>query len=283
VQIATLACLACPETGEPLDLDLARAEGQEVVEGFLVARECRRVRLLLGGIAVLPVDLSGHLRAQGSAYRRIPVHDPRIARFVLSSVGGGHDAVPFDLVIAHYRDLVTEPPSGYMCTPHPDDVALAEVLECHDVAGAHTRKGLVVGCGVGRSVFIANARLGLTLGVDSSVAMVRRARNIAVSREHFFLPGPRDLGVRELRVDLSRLARVGSEFAVAHAERLPFRSRVFDVVIVSAADARGPWAEFRRVEEEARRVLKAGGLLVTAVGGGSNPNEAIRWCAEPLR
>jgi SAM-dependent methyltransferase len=223
---------------------------------------------VLAGIGVLPEDLLVHLQSQGLAYRRIPVHDPRLARFLLAKCGTGHDIVPFDLVIAHYCDLVVEPPAGYDNQPCPGDRSLALALARH--AGDRPGRcwGLVVGCGVGRAVFITNEHVEWTVGVDSSVAQIRRARNIAVSQEHFFLPGPREMGIRELRVDLSRLARERTDFFVAEAECLPILSASFDVVVVTLGDSRGPWANPGRVHKEARRVLRPGGLLLTAQADG---------------
>jgi hypothetical protein len=262
VRTSLVDLLRCPVTGAPFDLDAARESGDEVVEGFLVSQDDRRVRLLLAGVAVVPPDLRAHMRAQGSVYRRTPVRDPRLARFVLGESGPGHDAVPFDEVVGHYRDLVVDPPAGYDATAHPDDEALDRLLT--RVLGSSRRPGtaLVVGCGVGRGAFVANAFWTSTLGVDASLALVRRARNVAVSREHFFLPGPRELGVKEVRVDLDALVREGADFAAAHAEVLPLADASVDAAIVTAGDARGPWADPGRVLAEARRVLRPGGALV---------------------
>lgn len=281
---ALLDLLACPVSGAPYDADLLRVEDAEVVEAYLVSRDERRVRPLMAGVAVLPFDLVALLRAQGSVARRTPVHDPRLARFVYGSAGSGYEGVEFAEVVAHYRDLVREPPPGYDTSPHPLDRDLGALLARILPPPARIPRALLVGAGVGRGAFVLGAFAERTLGVDTSFAQVRRARNIAVTREHFFLPGPRELGLRELALDLSSLARAGVGFAVGEAERLPVASGAVDLVAVAAGDARGPFADPAAVLAHARRVLRPGGWLVTheALGRlGTEPGGGP-WRAERL-
>ena len=81
--------LASPRTGAPLELDPVRVADDELVEGFLVSADEREVWPIVAGIAALPRDLEANLRAQGSVYRRTPVNDPRLARFLLGRAGTG--------------------------------------------------------------------------------------------------------------------------------------------------------------------------------------------------
>jgi len=259
---AAIELLVCPRTRAPFDLDAIRIAEDEVIEGFLISRDERRVYPIVAGIAVLAADLEGHLRRQGNVYRRSPMNDPRLARFLLGQAGTGYVVVPFEEVVGHYRDLAAEPPEGYETTPHEEDTALAALVA--DVLGDRSRRGLglVVGSGVGRSVFVLCEPLARVLGLDRSAACVRRARNIAVTVEDFFLPAPKGSGLKEIALDLSGLRRDGADFVVADAVRLPVADAILDVVLLQPGDSIGPWADAAAAVAEARRVLRPGGLLV---------------------
>ena len=258
--------LACPHTGASYELDPVRVADDEVVEAFLVSSDEREVRPIVAGIAVLPRDLGEHMRTQGSVYRRSPVNDPRLGRFLLGRAGTGYEVVDFDTVVGHYRDLAATPPEGYDTRPHPDDVALAELLARLRADGPRAGHGLVVGCGVGRPVFVLCERLAAVLGVDRSVACVRRARNVAVTREAFFLPAPKGSGMKEIPLDLAGLVRDGADFLVGDPDGLPLVSGAFDIVVVQDRDARGVWPDAAAVLREARRVTAPGGWLVRHAG-----------------
>ncbi|MDJ0974614.1 MAG: methyltransferase domain-containing protein [Planctomycetota bacterium] len=250
---AVVDLLRCPVTRAAYELDPIRTADDEIVEAFLVSRDRRDVRPLFAGIAVAPKDLRAHLRSQGSVYLRSPLHDPRMVRFVRGQAGEGHDAVPFDEVVAHYRDLVVDPPPGYDTATHPADEALdRRLVEALD--GVRPERALHVGCSVGRATFVMAAHVGVAVGLDARIARVRRARNIAVTREHFFLPGPRELGIKELKIDLGRLVRDNADFVVANPEALPFADDTFDLVLL---DIEGDDAH-----AEAERVLAPDGRLI---------------------
>ena len=244
--------------GDPLELDPVRLAEDEVIEGFLVSRGGREVWPLVAGVAVLPRDLRAHLRAQGNVYRRSPINDPRVARFVLGDAGTGYVVVPFDEVVAQYRDLAAEPPEGYDTTPHPGHVALGTLARDLGCAG----RGLVVGAGVGRGVFTLCATLDAVLGVDRSIAVVRRARNIAVTVEDFVLPAPKGSGLKEVALDLGALAREGADFALADPDALPLQDASLDLVVLHAGDAEGPWSDPAAAWAEAWRVARPGGHVV---------------------
>lgn len=259
---AATELLVCPRTRAPFDLDAIRTAEDEVVEGFLVSRDERRVYPIVAGIAVLPVALSAHLRHQGNVYRRSPMNDPRLARFLLGRAGTGYVVVPFEEVVGHYRDLAADPPPGYETTPHPEDAALAALAADHLGDRSRRGRGLVVGSGVGRTVFVLCETLARVLGVDRSAACVRRARNIAVTVEDFFLPAPKGSGLKEIPLDLRTLRRDGADFVVADGADLPFADRSLDLVLLQPGDSLGRWDDADRALAEARRVLLPGGLLV---------------------
>ena len=254
--------LAVPAGRAPLELDPVRVADDEIVEGFLVSADTRETWPLVAGIAVLPADLPAHLRAQGNVYRRTPINDPRLARFLLGNAGSGYVVVPFDEVVSQYRDLAAEPPEGYDTTPAQDHVDLGRLAEELDLGGL----GCVIGAGVGREVFRLCERLDGVLGFDRSSACVRRARNIAVTVEAFFLPAPKGSGLKEIPLDFGDLTREGADFAVADAEALPLADGSMDVVVLRGGDSLAAFDDPAACLREARRVLAPGGRLVCHEG-----------------
>ena len=154
----------------------------------------------------------------------MPLADSRVVRFVLGTTGrSGYDVVPFDEVVARYGDLV--PPGTYDEPPEPasEDAALAALLSGLE---GEFHRALDIGCGVGRGVFVLLDRVDMALGIDRSVARVRRARNVATTNADFFLPAPVDTGLVQVPLELSRLDRRGADFAVADADALPLSRRL---------------------------------------------------------
>lgn len=288
---ALLSRLVCPRTHAPYDIDAVRVADDEVVEAFLVSRDERDVRPLVAGVAVLPLDLRTHMRRHGSVYKRTPVNDPRLARFLLGRAGSGHDRVAFDEVVGHYRDLADAPPDGYDTAPHPDDEALARLLGEALPGERSPLRGVVVGAGVGRAVFALARHAKTVLGIDRSIACVRRARNIAVTNEHFFLPAPKESGLKEIPLDLGSLVRDGADFAVADADALPLADASMDVVVVMGGDSKGPWDDPASVCREAMRVARPEGCVFwherldpCAAGKGIEPalrEDAFRMGSRP--
>lgn len=275
---AWIPLLRCPETGGAYDLDTTRYDGDDILEGFLVSRRGQIVRPILSGMAVLVPDLNEHLREHGNVYGRIPLADSRIARFILGRIGRGtDDFVRFEEVIGHYADLVKpgelDDPPGM----HVRDEALARRLVGAGVEGG---RAVVVGCGVGRGAFVVRGLMDRVLGLDRSASRVRRARNIAVTQAAFFIPAPKDDPRRELPLELDRMERSHVDFAVATAECLPLADATADLVLLEAEDGRGALADPRRATEEAVRVLRPGGLLVTVEEIGDLP-PTIDWIDGP--
>jgi len=235
--------------------------GSEIFEGFLVARGGREERPILAGLAVLPRDLAMHLRAFGNVYERMPIGDSRVVRFVLGQTGRrDFDLVPFAEVVARYGDLV---PADLVEEPAPlaaEDALLAQLLA---MTGGVDAPALDLGCGVGRGAFVLREYGPRALGVDRSVARVRRARNVATTRADFFLPPAASASGTEVPLELGRLSREGVDFMVADVESLPFADAVFGLVLLRDGDGRGEWTDAGAAAAEAVRVLAEGGLLVT--------------------
>ena len=106
------------------------------------------------------------------------------------------------------------------------------------VAGALPRTGRVLDlcCGTGTLTALAAGRTGRAVGVDNSPAMLARAE----------------------------AARPGVPFVRADATRLPFGDRAFDGVVLSFALHEKDADAGRAMLDEARRVLRPGGLLLVA-------------------
>ncbi len=272
-----LAVLAPPGGGEPLELDATRRADAEIVEGFLVDGVRRKAWVVAAGVAFLPPDLDAWIRAHANVIARTPQIDPRIVRRLNRIAGGGHDVVPFEEVTAHYRDLVDDAPQGFDVSPHPDEIAVREALDAAPFERPVAR-ALVVGCGVGRAVFALRDVAESVLGIDTSLARLRRARNIAVTTGPFLLPVPASvvaatLGPREVPIALDRLVREGVDFVAGDGSALPFVDGAFDLVVLAPGDGRGPWADPHRVEAECRRVLAPDGRLVMV--GTSHPGGTV--------
>jgi hypothetical protein len=256
--------LRCPACGGGFEVDPIRVGGGEdggvpgdLVEAYLVCRGCRAAHPLLGGIAVLSRDVPRHLRTHGNVYRRVPIADPRVTRYVLGNARDGVDHVPFEEVVARYADLVVPVPGRAPAAPAPVDAALDDALRALPARGF----GLDVGCGVGRGVFVLAGRLDGALGLDRSVARVRRAHNVQRTDE-FRVRGAGDAAGDESPLDLSRLRRDAVDFAVADPEALPVATGAFDVVVLRARDGEGTLADAAGARREAERALAPGGTLL---------------------
>lgn len=272
---AWLDVLACPACGHGYELDATREAGPEIVEAFLVCQGCLEVRFVAGGSAILPRDLAAHLGAQASVYRRTPLADPRIVRYVLAGLGAGVDVVPFDEVTLHYGDLAAELEAR---RPQAADDQALEVLVGHAAARGPIRRALDLGTGVGRGAFVLAAQAASVLGLDRSASRVRRARNLAVTEEGFRLPWPGEAR-REVALDLQRLVRRGVDFGVADPEHLPLAAATFDLVVDHGGDGHGPWRDPGQVEAETRRVVAAGGLRVCAEAEARRDAGLLAWHA----
>jgi len=269
-----LRCPVCLRGGveAPFEVDATRVGGGddggrpgELLEAFLVCARCRAVRPVFGGVGVLVADLDAHLDAHGNVYRRAPIADPRVTRYVLGRAGSGGDVVPFAEVVERYGDLLPAEPDA---APHPPSAYDADLLARLAACPRAPAPALEIGCGVGRGTFVLAAHTGDATGIDRSVARVRRARNVATTVE-FHLPIRPGARV-ETPIDLARLARDDVDFVVAGPDPLPFASASFHVVVLRHGDGDGPWPDAGAALAEARRVLAPGGrLLREPVPGGA--------------
>ena len=275
--LSRLACPACLRHGrvvafdlDPMRIDERQGTGAnaELTEAYLVCRACRGAFPVLAGIAILPADVRAHLATHGNVYRRLSIPDPRLARFLLGNAGDGGDFVPFDEVVGRYGDLLPFDPARPPRPMSPRDARLDDALR----AGGAVGPALEIGCGVGRGTFLLAARTGDAVGVDRSVARVRRARNVQTTDE-FLLPVD-ETRRSETAIDLARLARRDVDFLVADPDVLPFPDRTFATVVVRDGDGAGAFPDATVVRHEALRVA-APGALVLVEGKGARDGEAL--------
>ncbi len=275
---AWLEVLRCPACGERLSLDATRQAGDEVVEAFLACAACLAVRVVLGGSVLVPASLEATLRSQGAIVRRMPLADPRVARFVLARLGEGDDSVPLQDLVARYGDLRPGAP------PPEEASGLAADLAAGALAARAAREGalgqaLDLGTGVGRAAFEVARHARRVLGVDRSVARIRRARNLAVTEEGFLLPAVDDAR-QDAALDLARLARQGTDWAVADPTRLPLAAGSMDLVVLHAADGHGA-LDRPEVAAEGCRVLRARGWRLRPLASPAAWSGAL--AAQPAR
>ena len=115
-------------------------------------------------------------------------------------------------------------------------------------------KVLDLGCGNGRFFEILKDKGVDYIGVDFS------ERLIEIAKKRYFYP------VKSDKVGAKQFNRVRVKFQVADALNLPFPNNFFDKVYTIAVLHHIPSKEFRqRFLEEAKRVLKPGGLLILTV------------------
>lgn len=268
--------LRSPEALAPYDVDVTRRTGDDIEEAFLVCRETRGVRPLLGGLPFLVEDLREHLRAFGHVIQRMPVADSRMARFVLGRAGRGNDDfVPFDEVSQRYGDLVDPEHVEVVPPMAPADEALARLLRA---LPASPEPALDLGCRVGRSTFLLREHRPAAMGVDRSAARVRRARNVQATDSAFHVRVAPDAD--EAPLQIRRLQRDAVDFAVIDDGPLPFADGVFSVVVWRDEDGRGPWGDPERLLNDALRVLAPDGILVAADGGGPGGSPLVAVASE---
>jgi SAM-dependent methyltransferase/uncharacterized protein YbaR (Trm112 family) len=180
---SALRLLVCPVTGSPLTLDARHREGDEILEGFLVAQGGERYPVIGGVPRMLPPALAAHLREDYPEF---------FARY--GGDGGSGEASDEARVQRH-----TQSAFGYEWTWADDYDAdnFADWLpEGFDAAGLFSGGvGLEVGCGAGRHaertarVAREHFAVDLSRAVDSAFARNRGRDNVhVVQADAFHLP-----------------------------------------------------------------------------------------------
>ena len=195
-----LVCPACSGQDAPLTLNIEEEKGGDVLEGCLGCRACGAEYPVRQGVAVLLADGSD-------------------ARKALDDDRGYNSPVMLSSYLwSHFCDLFGDP----------------DASDAYRVWASGVEKtdgdALDVGCAVGRLTFDMAATHKRAVGIDTSVAFVRKAREIMKKKRmefdmivegHVTEPRACDFGDRDFD---------GVDFVVADALALPFRSGDFSTV-----------------------------------------------------
>jgi SAM-dependent methyltransferase len=195
-----LICPECTALEMPLALTIGEEQADDVMDGELRCLDCDRRYPIRGGIAVLlPEKTRGAME---------------------SETGYNAPAMVSAYLWSHFCDLIGDPQATDAYRRWSEHIHITP------------RRGpaLDVGCAVGRLAFELAKTHDRVIGVDTSIAFIREARQILAGKRLDF-----DL-VIEGRLTESRSCSfegwdfAGVEFIVADALALPFRSRGFATV-----------------------------------------------------
>ena len=204
-------------------------------------------------------DLARHFATHGNVYRRTPIADPRLTRFVLAQARGGGDFVPFDEVVARYADLVpsTAPPSGGAARRDRRGPSRAAPPRLRSRGSGST--SAAASDGARSSSRNARARRSASIAASHASAARETSRAPASSTCR------RPTGATEIPIDLSRLAREPSTSS-SPTPRVSRLRRLVSVVVVHAGDAEGSFADAPRVPRRPSRVARRRAVLVERDG-----------------
>ncbi len=188
-----LACPAClPQEGE-LSPFVFENDGGDILSGFLECSLCRKRYPIDHGVAIL---LREPQTSGESAYEK-PI---MVSSYLWS----------------HYADLWHDPDSNKAYGKW------AQLLS--DFEGI----ALDAGCSVGRFTFEMARWSKLSVGVDSSMAFVRKARELSIKRRLKFHEPMEGLIEKEMEILLpDELSSSRVEFIVADVTSLPFKKGIF--------------------------------------------------------
>ena len=194
-----LVCPACLPGEYSLEPDIARQDGNDIMEGSLSCPVCGRAYPVEDGVAyILPEDQA--MRSYDTKYEMPPV----VASYLWS----------------HYSDLMADPEAT---TAYADWAALLAPGAgiCLDMGGA-----------VGRFTFEMGRKFDYAIGIDNSEAFIKTARDIMKSGGRAFdLP---EEGMILKRVQLSippEWNMENVEFIVADAMYPPFAAGAFAAAV----------------------------------------------------
>lgn len=195
VLLDLLICPRCLPEEHRLQASVAEATSEEIIEGRLTCGHCQAVYPIQQGIAFLDPNTSEDARAR-NRYETLPV---------LSSY-----------LWSHYGDLLGDDQAtdAYRCW--------AELMQ--------PSSGLCLdtGSAVGRFSFEMAKKFDFVVGLDNSVAFIRASRELMHERRaELALPEEGVLTRREQLIFPEEWPTANTEFIVADAQALPFRSGSF--------------------------------------------------------
>ena len=191
-----LICPQCLDAEIPLDLTARETQGDDIIDGEMTCPQCKAIYPIEQGVAVLL---------------------PEKTRDILSDHGGYNAPGMLSAYLwSHFGDLLDDPKATQAY-----QVWSAGFTPTHGDA-------LDVGCAVGRLSFDLAATHDHVIGLDTSIAFIRKAREILTQKEISFdliveghITEPRTYCFDESQ-DFTNV-----DFIVADALALPFRERAF--------------------------------------------------------
>lgn len=190
-----LICPACLPEEYPLEKNIHKAHQGDIITGELICKTCDKVYPIQEGIAFLDPQKS----EDKMAANRYETH-PVVSSYLWS----------------HYGDLLK------------DVEASDAYVQWGNLMRHHTGYCLDIGSAVGRFSFEMSAKSGFVLGIDNSVAFIRAARELMLSRRKEISLTQEGQITSTAVVDLPATCNPDKvEFLVADAQALPFRSGVF--------------------------------------------------------
>lgn len=193
-----LICPVCLPSEEALKLDSYQSEEDDVVEGFLLCQRCGSKFKISDGVAILTADPNWQ-PLQGNKYET-----PKVVSSYLWS---------------HYGDILS------------DKEWIPAYKEWASLMESSSGPSLDIGCAVGRFVFDMAVKSDLSIGIDLSLAFIKTAREIMKGRGKRFELTEEGHITREVKFTLPESMRTdNTEFIVADALRIPFRSETFSKI-----------------------------------------------------
>ncbi|MCG6882082.1 MAG: methyltransferase domain-containing protein [Deltaproteobacteria bacterium] len=194
--LEVLLCPSCLPEEHGLDPRIIKEEKDDILEGVLSCLHCGREYAIQNGIAFLDPGSPQKVPDKVSKYEAAPV----VSSYLWS----------------HYGDLLK------------DENASAAYQAWSEQMGILSGFALDAGSAVGRFTFELSRKSDFAIGIDNSISFIRTARELMLRREKEFELLQEGLVTQKKTVTMPEgWKSQNTEFLVADAQRLPFKSGSF--------------------------------------------------------
>lgn len=196
--IKMLICPSCLPEEYGLTENVAKTQGEDIVEGYLSCPKCLKAYPIENGLAFLdPTD--SHEKKYNSRYET----DDLVSSYLWS----------------HFGDLLQDPQAS------------DAYIRWAEMMNDHSSICLDIGSSVGRFSFEMSKKTEFVIGIDSSVSFIRTARKLLNEKRLEIELAEEGRLKRSDTLQLPGSWKMDKiEFIVADAQALPFRSEVFSAV-----------------------------------------------------